>query len=185
MRHRLLIASCAVLLFVSMCVIENRAVQSRPVEPPDNASAIYRLAGEFRVVFANLLWIKADKYHHEYIQHDPNWCNNKELLGLFNMIIALDPKFVEAYSSGTYILYYGYHNTAKALAYLENGISNNPKSMELNELAAVLYAYKLNDPERALPFAQRAVRYAADDFYRGVAKRTLHSIERMLKEKRR
>jgi len=184
-RHRVLFALFAGLLFAGMCVIENRVVQSRPVEPADNASAIYKLAGEFRVVFANLLWIKADKYHHEYIQHDPNWCNNKELLGLFNMIVALDPKFVEAYSAGTYILYYGYHDTAKALAYLKNGITNNPKSMELNELAAVLYAHKLNDPERALPFAQRAVRYATDDFYRAVARRTLHSIERMTKEKRR
>lgn len=185
MKHRIVLALSAVLLFGGTCVVENCAVRSKPVEPADNVSAVYKLAGEFRVVFANLLWIKADRYHHEYIQRDPNWCNNKELLGLFNMITALDPKFVEAYSTGTYILYYGYHDTAKALAYLKNGITNNPKSMELNELAAVLYAYKLHDPQKALPFAQRAVRFAPDDFYRNVAKRTLSSVERMIKEKNR
>jgi hypothetical protein len=182
-RHRVMLVSLAALVFAGMCVIENRAVQSRPVEPADNVSAAYKLAGEFRVVFANLLWIKADKYHHEYIQYDPNWCNNKELLGLFKMITALDPRFVEAYSSGTYILLYGYHDTPRAVAYLKKGITANPKSMELNELAAVLYARKLNDPQGALPYAQRAVRFATDDFYRGVAKRTLHSVERMIKEK--
>jgi hypothetical protein len=182
-KHRIVLALSAAVVFAGMCVIENHAVQSKPVEPADNVSAAYKLAGEFRVVFANLLWIKADKYHHEYIQRDPNWCNNKELLGLFNMIVALDPRFVEAYSSGTCILLYGYHDTPKAVAYLRNGITANPKSMELNELAAVLYARKLDDPVKALPFAQRAVRFATDDFYRTVARRTLHTVERMIKEK--
>jgi len=183
MKHRLALPLLALLVFVGMCVMENRAVRARPAEPADNVSAVYKLAGEFRVVFANLLWIKADKYHHEYIQHDPNWCDNKDLLGLFNMIVALDPRFVEAYSSGTYILLYGYHDTPKALAYLKKGITANPQSMELNELAAVLYAQKLRDPDSALPYAQRAVRFAKDDFYRGVAKRTLRSVERMSREK--
>jgi tetratricopeptide (TPR) repeat protein len=181
-KGRGLILLCAALLFAGMSVVENRAVQSRPAEPADRVSSVYQLAGEFRVVFANLLWIKADKYHHEYIQHDPNWCNNRDLLGLFKMITALDPRFTEAYSTGTYILMYGYHNRPKALAYLKQGLTANPRSMELNELAAVLYAQKLKDPETALPYAQRAVRFAPDDFYRTVARRTLRSIERMAKE---
>ena len=65
-----------VVLFGGMCIIENSAVRARPAQPQDQTSAVYKLAGEFRTVFANLLWIKADKYHHEFIQHDPNWCNN-------------------------------------------------------------------------------------------------------------
>ena len=179
MRVVLSIALC----FAALSVVENRAVRSRPVEPSDNVSAVYKLAGEFRVVFANLLWIKADRYHHEYIQHDPNWCNDKELLGLLKMITALDPRFTEAYATGTYILMYGYHNCPKALGYLKEGLTANPKSMELNELAAVLYAQKLKDPESALPYAQRAVRFATDDFYRNVAKRTLKSVQRLIREK--
>jgi len=182
MKGRRLLFLSIVLLFAGMSVVENRAVQSRPAEPADRVSSVYKLAGEFRVVFANLLWIKADRYHHEYIQHDPNWCNDKELLGLFKMITALDPRFTEAYSTGTYILMYGYHNCPKALAYLKQGLAANPRSMELNELAAVIYAQKLKDPETALPYAQRAVRFAQDDFYRAVAKRTLKSIQRMAKE---
>lgn len=172
----------AVLLFAGMCIVENCAVRSRPVEPADNVSAVYKLAGEFRTVFANLLWIKADNYHHEYIQRDPNWCNDKELLGLFKMITALDPRFVEAYASGTYVLMYGYHSNTKAIGYLMQGIESNPRSRELNELAAVLYAQKLNNPRRALPYARRAVWFAEDDFYRGVSARTLRSVQRMARE---
>lgn len=179
MRHRLPIVATVVLLFAGMCIIEDSAVRSRPSEPADNVSAVYKLAGEFRCVFANLLWIKADKYHHEFIQRDPNWCNDKELMGLFKMITALDPRFTEAYAVGTYVLMNGYHSNSKALGYLKQGLAANPHSRELNELAAIIYAQKLKNPKRALPYAQRAVRFAEDDFHRGVAARTLHSVERM------
>ncbi len=183
MKQKLPILLPVMLLFSGMCIIENRAVSARPAEPADHVSAVYKLAGEFRTVFANLLWIKADRYHHEFIQHDPNWCNDKDLMGLFNMITALDPRFEEAYSAGTYVLMYGYHDNHKALRYLKQGITANPRSRDLNELMAVLYAQKLKDPDAALPYAQRAVRFATDDFYRKVAKRTLHSVERMSREK--
>ena len=182
MKRKIVTAAAMFVLFAGMCIIENSAVRARPAEPKDNASAIYQLAGEFRTVFANLLWIKADKYHHDFIQHDPNWCNNKDLIGLFKMITALDPRFVEAYSAGTYILMNGYGNNIKAMGYLMQGIEANPRSRELNQLAAVLYAYKLKNPKRALPYAQRAVWFAEDDFYKNVTTRSLRSIERMARE---
>ena len=174
MKRKIVTAAAMFVLFAGMCIIENSAVRVRPAEPNDYASAIY--------VFANLLWIKADKYHHEFIQHDPNWCNNKDLIGLFKMITALDPRYVEAYSAGTYILMNGYGNNIKAMGYLMQGIEANPRSRELNQLAAVLYAYKLKNPKRALPYAQRAVWVAEDDFYKNVTTRSLRSIERMARE---
>lgn len=182
-KNKLPILLAVVPLFAGMCIIENTAVRSKPPEPADHVSAVYKLTGEFRTVFANLLWIKADAYHHEFIRNDPNWCNDKDLMGLFSMITALDPRFTEAYSTGTYILMYGYHDNSKALRYLSEGITANPRSRDLNELMAVLYAEKFKDPEHALPYAQRAVRFAEDDFYRTVARRTLHSVERMIREK--
>lgn len=182
MKSRLWISGGIILLFAGMCVMENSAVRARPAEPPDHASAIYQLAGEFRTVFANLLWIKADRYHHEYIEHDPNWCNNKDLIGLLKMITALDPRFVEAYSVGTYILMNGYHNNIRAMNYLMEGLEANPRSRELNQLAAVMYAHKLKNPKRALPYAQRAVWFAEDDFNLRVTKKNLESIKRMISE---
>lgn len=171
------------LLFAGMCIVENNAIRTRPASPTDNDSSVYKLAGEFRVVFANLLWIKADRYHHEFIQRNPNWTHNKELLGMFKMITALDPHFVEAYSTGAYILMKGYKDNSKALIYLRKGISNNPKSSELNELAAIIYARQLNDPKTAIPYAKKAVIFSGSDFQRGVSTRTLHTIERMAKSK--
>ena len=182
MKRKIVTIAAMIALFAGMCIIENNAVRVKPAEPLDKASAIYQLAGEFRTVFANLLWIKADKYHHEYIQHNPNWCNNKDLIGLFKMITALDPRFVEAYSAGTYILMNGYKSNIRAMEYLMQGIEANPRSRELNQLAAVLYAYKLKNPKRALPYAQKAVWFAEDDFYKKVTTRNLHSIEQMVRE---
>lgn len=182
MRARLPMLAAVFLVFAGMCIVENSAVRSRPIEPTENVSAVYMLAGEFRTVFANLLWIKADKYHHEYIARDPNWCNDKELLGMLKLITTLDPRFVEAYASGTYILMYGYHSNIRAVGYLMQGLEANPRSRELNQLAAVMYAQKLKNPKRALPYARRAVWFAEDDFNRGVSTRTLRSVERMVRE---
>lgn len=183
MRHRLPTLAAALILFAGLCIIENSAVSSRPEAPADNASALYKLAGEFRTVLANVLWIKADRYHHEFIAHDPKWYNNKDLMGLLRLITTLDPRFTEAYSSGACILMYGYKDYAKALGYLKEGLKTNPRSRELNELTAVIYAQKLNSPERALPYAHRAAKYAEDDFHRTVATRMLHTIQRMIREK--
>lgn len=179
------IALCvAILLFAGMSFAENSAMRSRPTEPVDRASAIFRLAGEFRTVFANLLWIKADSYHHEFIEKDPHWAQNKELLGLMKMITALDPRFEEAYSTGAYILIYGYHDIPKSINYLHQGIEANPKSRELNQLAAMIYAHNLSQPERALPYARKAVQYSEDNWNRQVTTRMLRSITRMAAEKR-
>ena len=183
MRAKLPILLTIALIFAGMCIIENRAVECKPAEPADHASAIYQLTGEFRTVFANLLWIKADKYHHEYIQRDPHWCNDKDLLGLLNMITALDPRFTEAYAVGATVLIYGYRDEKKAVRYLQQGITANPRSRELNEMMAVICAQRLKDPVRALPYAHRAARYAEDDFHKTVSTRTLQTIERMIREK--
>lgn len=174
----------AILLFAGMSLAENAAMRSRPREPVDNASAIYKLAGEFRVVFANLLWIKADAYHHEFTEKNPNWCQNKELLGLMRMITALDPRFEEAYTTGAYILLYGYRDAPKSVSYLHQGLESCPKSHELNRVAAIIYAHNLKQPERALPYARNAVRYAKDDWSRAQCTRLLHTVERLARESR-
>lgn len=172
-----------ILLFTGMSFSENSAMRSRPPEPVDKASAVYKLAGEFRAVFANLLWIKADAYHHEFIEKNPHWCQNKDLLGLMRLITTLDPRFEEAYSTGAYVLLYGYHDTPKSISYLCQGLAANPKSQELNRLAAIIYARNLKEPERALPYARNAVKYSADDWTRKQSSRLLKTIDRMAKEK--
>lgn len=87
MRTRLPMILALIMLFSGMCVMEKSAVGSRPIEHGTNAgSSVYVLAGEFRTVFANLLWIKVDQYHHEYLERHPDWTQDKDLLSLLNLI---------------------------------------------------------------------------------------------------
>ena len=182
MRMRVVIIGLMGVMFGGMCVVETAAVKSRPSPPGEKVSSIYALAGEFRTVFANLLWIKADQYHHEFIQRGNNWSSNKELIGLLNLIIVLDPHFVEAYADEVYIYADGYGDNDKVLGVLRQGISNNPRSRELHSLAAIMYARRLADPQAALPYARKAVELAEDDWYRTRTKRMLRTIEEMAQE---
>ena len=183
MKERLILCAAMAMLFCGMGVIENSAVKARPVAPEcERVSSIYMLAGEFRTVFANLLWIKAEQYHHEYIERDPNWTHDKELMGLLDLITTLDPHFTEAYEVGVYILADGYQDPNRALGYLHRAIANNPKAWELHHLAAVIFVRRFNDPERALPHALLAYKYCGDEFYRGQSLRLIRTVKRLLKE---
>jgi len=182
MKDRIIIITALAILFLGMCVMENNAVSCRPAEPiTGKASAIYMLAGEFRVVFANLLWIKAEQYHHEYVQRNLPWTHDKELMGLIDLITTLDPHFVEAYETGSYILADGYKDTHKAIKYLRQAINNNPKAWELYQIAAIMYTNRLKDPEHAIPYAKKTVELCNDNFYHRVAARSLKTIEKLAK----
>lgn len=171
------------LLFSGMCIVEISTVESRPKGPILACdSSIYALAGEFRVVFANLLWIKAENYHHEYLDKGGAWTKNEELLGLINLITNIDPRFVEAYSTGAMMYASGQDNPRKAAKFLQQGIDNNPNSSELHETMALLYARHLNKPDKAVPYAKLAVKHAQDDWNRERLTRMLNTIEEMAED---
>lgn len=184
MKRNVVLITLMILLFCGMCIIESSAVKSRPAEPKDRVSSVYMLAGEFRAVFANLLWIKAEQYHHEFIENNADWTRNKELMGLIELIVHLDPTFVEAYATGAYIYADGYKNNRKALNFLRQGISNNPKAAELYKLTAIMYVRRFNDPKRAIPYAKSAIKYAEDDWYRSQYIGLLKTIEKMAAEQK-
>ena len=184
MRYRLIIFALMLLMFSGVCVLDFEVSQSKPDAAVDaRMSSIYALAGEFRTVFANLLWIKADHYHHEFIQHNPDWVQNDELVGLVNLIVMLDPQFIEAYANGAYIYADGHEDPEQALAFLTKGIANNPQCRELHQIAAVMYAARLDQPEKALPHAKLAVRYSEDEWYRSRAQRLLSTVEEEVEER--
>jgi len=184
MKNRVVLVVLMALMFCGLCILEQSAQSARPKEPASAVSSVYMLAGEFRTVFANLLWIKAESYHHEFLQHNSNWTQNKELLGLITLITTLDPHFIEAYSSGAYIYADGEKSPRKAVSYLSEGILNNPKSWELHQLIAIMYVRKLHDPAVALPHQQLAVKYCKDDFDKQAAVRVLRAIERLQKKQK-
>lgn len=180
---RLYTACLVCLLFVGASTLETLALNVRPKQPQTKRlSSVYALAGEFRTVEANLLWLKADQYHHEFEQANTNWTKDTDLLGLLNLITDLDPHFIEAYSSGAVIYARGSKAPHKAIEYLDEGIRFNPDAWELHRIAAIIYARQLNQPIKALPYARAAARYAETDFDRQIALRLLRTVERMAAE---
>jgi hypothetical protein len=174
------------LLFVVTSALEISAVRARPSQAePKRLSSVYALAGEFRTVAANLMWIKADQYHHEFIEHNPDWTKDKDVLGLLNLITDLDPHFVEAYSTGAVIYAYGAGDPKQACAFLDEGIRSNPRAWDLQRTAAIIHARRLHDPRRALPYARAAVRYCDSPFDKPVVERLLRTIERMALESKK
>lgn len=175
---RLLKSALLILLFAGLSVAENAAVSSRPRQAPSKRlSSVAALAGEFRTVAANLLWIRADRYHHEFVEHNPSWTRDTDLLGLLRMITTLDPRFEEAYSAGAIIYAYGANQPGRAVSYLKEGIAQNPRSWDLHRIAAIIYARRLQDPTRALFHARRAAELCNDEVEKRAMLRLVHSLE--------
>lgn len=172
-------------LFAVTSIAEQHAVRQRPAHfVAGEVSSVYALAGEFRTVAANLLWIKADRYHHEFITADPDWTKDDDLLGLILLITKLDPRFTEAYASGAVMYAYGFKNPRRAVRFLDEGIRSNPGSSDLHETAAIIYARKLNDPETALDHARSAYTLCKDSFKRRSLRRLVRTLEEMTAESR-
>lgn len=166
MKARIITGALAALMFGGMAILETRMVASRPDEPENqNSSAFIALAGEFRTVFANLLWIKADQYHHEFTETNPHWEKNFELIGMMDLITILDPRFTEAYSVDATIWSLGKKDNKTALKILEKGVKNNPTAWTLHRDIALMYMWNFKNPESAMPYAKLAIKYCDDDFY--------------------
>lgn len=132
----------------------------------------------FRELAANLLWLEMDEDFHKGRIH--------RLTPMMHTITALDPTFTEAYQVGAW--HTAYNETArlpdtpeelktwsdrhgawvgpKELRYFEGeeflrrGIRNNPRNSYLYfDLGFAIIMEKQNDPERALPYLEEAVRY--------------------------
>lgn len=183
MRSKTIVYASLLLMFSGLCFMENSVESARPVEPADKSvSSVYALAGEFRTVFANLLWIKVDKYHHEFEEKNPDWTKNYELIGLLKMVTALDPHFVDAYEVGVYIYANGKRDNQKALSYLLTGLAHNPREWRLHKLAALIYARKLNNPRMAERHARLALDCCDDQWERVRLKWLLKSSREMIVE---
>lgn len=148
-------------MLAAICVVDVSLDKTRPAEKKGD-SVIIALAGQFRVVFANLLWIKLDQYHHEHIAHGGDWAKDTNAAALSRIITKLDPHFAEAYASGARILLtLGKKNEARA--YLQEGIDNNPNSLMLHDEMGTMLARHFKDYKGALYHFRRAYILAGDD----------------------
>lgn len=139
--------------------------------------AAAQVAGQFRTVGANLLWVKIESYHHEQEKRGTNWTRNGDLLPLLRAITYLDPHFVQAYSVHGYMLAAN-KQYDEALALLHEGIRNNPKSSELYEGAGLIYARYLKQTEKGMWYYAQAHQRAEDDFDKDRLGRTFTILRR-------
>lgn len=143
-------------------------------------AALAQAGGEFRIVAANLLWGKViDHYHHQYMAQGGDWSKNESLLPLLQTIITLDPHFVQAYElMGGAILPRTGH-AAEGEKVLSQGIARNatdPQEWELCREMAVLLAATEHKPSQALPYAQKGLALANDDFSRNLMTKLTHTL---------
>jgi tetratricopeptide (TPR) repeat protein len=102
-----------------VCTSPTRAEEE--LKPISAAVAEARVA-EVRDAITEVLWIGIEGYWHE-----GQW---EDCLRLNQEIIALDPQFVEAYTSAAWLLW-SYDRDQEAVAMYQQGIAANPDSHEL------------------------------------------------------
>ncbi len=141
----------------------------------NGSPALAQIAGSFRTVGANALWLKVDAYHHEWEERGRDWTKNADLLPLLRAITFLDPHFAEAYGVHGFLLAKN-NQPGPALVLLAEGIRNNPEDPDLQEAAGMVYAARLGRPAEALPYFARARALTRDSFDQRRLARTIRTL---------
>lgn len=182
-RFSALVAALAVGCVLSEGLLSANAPKMESA-PAENAAlrTVMAMAGQFRIVFANLLWIKVDQYHHEYIEHHGDWTQDTDLLPLLRMITWLDPHFVQAYQVAGFMLSGRLHRYEHARQLLQEGIRNNPRSFELYEEMGMAILRARKDYREAYTYLTKALSLASDEFDRQRLQRFCATVRRKMQE---
>jgi len=146
----------------------------------ERGALVGNLLGQFRTVAANWLWMKADVYHHEYIEKDPHWTRNLDILPLMRMVTWLDPHFTQAYASAAWMLALYNARPGQARAFLQEGLRYNPQSPDLHQTMAIIAWRCDGNPRAALYHLRKARDFTKDAFERRSLERSIASIEYQL-----
>ncbi|MBI4872637.1 MAG: hypothetical protein HY814_13840 [Candidatus Riflebacteria bacterium] len=143
--------------------------------PPTGADLVRSFLGnlsyEVRGLAARLLYLKIDRYVHEGKRLDlghgafgVTMVGNTEIVPLYGLVTFLDPHFMEAFSLGGEHLLYGLGKVDEGLGLLETGIRYNPDNPLTSELLGqlgVYYMKEVEQPARAIPYFERALKLRA------------------------
>ncbi len=169
-----------VLVVILMIATERQMDALRPSS--EQGGAVYvQMLGEFRIAAANLLWIKTDEYHHEYEARHNSSLDNRELIGMCQLITRLNPRFEEAYLVGAMVYRKGDKDPRKAKDYLLLGYKYLPSSWEIPRDLALLEGIDNKDNRLALYYGRKAYQAATDPFYKASMLRLVKSIEQNMK----
>ncbi len=148
----------------------------------ERADVMLDLFGEFRTVLARYLWFKMDLFHEVLDDEGIENSQQAEVLPLLRMISLLDPSMVDAYDNIAWDLYRGHHQVEQALEILNEGLSKNQRSFQLNFRRALIL-YKEKRMEETLVASQEAVKLAVEEFDQLNANRLMLHSARALKER--
>ncbi len=91
-----------------------------------------------------------DMAHHEH--HDP-----KEALPLFRLMTLSNPHFIPGYTVGAAMIARDKTKLNEAQAFLNEGLKNNPQSIEIEDALGSLLTQKRRDYAAAMPHLQHAI----------------------------
>ncbi len=154
-----LIALLIFLSFFQGVLYENRVQiglvnTSLPLKAGQNA---WKFLGSLRTIAAAYLWLKVDRIHHEYYG---DLSQEQELIPYYRIITWLDPRWVDAYYVGSYMLYM-YKKPEESLKFAEEGVRFNPNSAKLNFNIGQLYVLT-KQHQKALPYLKKTLTLAQD-----------------------
>ena len=129
------------------------------------------LFGETRKTMAAMLWGRLMIYHTETshaslpkknqtgprINENPYIKEGTQLLPILRLITWLDPNFIKAYDFGGYFLAINLNKSKDGIAFLQEGISNNPGNYDLNFGLAFIYFRKVENYELAIKYGKQSL----------------------------
>lgn len=118
--------------------------------------------GELRTALAKNIYFQTDLYHHEMEEQKIIWTQERDLMAMYKMVTMLDPRFIEAYDIASYQLVENFKKPEEGLAYLDEGLQNNPDSALLHFDKAFLLQHLKRYQEAVAEANKAMVLYAPD-----------------------
>lgn len=144
----------------------NHMFKQQPVFYDSPKQLFFGILGEFRATIADILWVKVDEYFHSGLSEEEHqrihpghkdWHPSPhslrsgqaeaEMMPLIRFVTWLDPQFLQGYQVGAWWLCYKLNKTDEAIAFLQEGIRNNPTRYEgYSDLGWIYYRQLKNYP---------------------------------------
>jgi len=122
---------------------------------PATLEAAEQAYSDASILTADLLWMKVENYYHKG--------DFDKIIELCYHIVDLDPKFVEAYNTGAWLLWSKLtpEGDKAAVELYERGMKANPEDFEnAFECGNFFYLIHKRDAKSAIPYLRHAVRVA-------------------------
>lgn len=163
-----------VLVFGLFTLEPRLAVQRNPLEAEKPVKMtlsefFLQFLGEFRYTLASYIWLNTEIYHHElgltWIASTTGKGDPKkigEILAICRIVTTLDPHFINAYDIGGWRLAKSLGNIQEGVAFLQQGLADNPGNILLNQDLGEIYFIYAKNYKNSIPYLEIASKGSAD-----------------------